>query len=131
MRLVAIETASELREAYVSGKVLPRLRNGEPPKFLFRVMSSAEYEAGSRGAFKPRPGERIHASLHPDFSYCEPGDSNVLVRITYSDADGWTAKQTTSMGVVAVTYDPIPKHRVELIAQGDRTEVESAFRRLR
>jgi hypothetical protein len=109
---------------FKDGRVLPRTQDGEPPKHLYRVMSDAEYTNGSSsGVFRGRP--IVHASAEPDLNYAEPGANNVLVKIAYTDQDGWRAKHTLGMGVVAIT-DAIPADRVEVMARGTRDDLERA-----
>lgn len=111
---------------YEGGRILPRLRNGSPPRHLYRIMSVAEYEAGVKmGAFRSNEG-RVHADIVPHFEYAEPGDQNVLVAIRYDDADGWTTKWT-SLGCVAITSTPIPAEHVTDVARGTRRQLEEAW----
>jgi hypothetical protein len=113
---------------YVDGRILPRLSDGEIPRFLYRIMSSAEYEAAEKNlSFKTLPGQRTHASVNPLFEYCEPSKNNVLVKFKYRDADGWKAK-LTGIGVVAITSDPITFTRATLIAVGDRKHLEHVYK---
>lgn len=108
---------------YEDGRVLPRMEDGQAPEMLYRVMSKAEYDAGKQsGKFGTR--DRIHASAEPHFEYCEPGSDNVLVVIQYFDEDGWRAKHTNGMGVVAIV-DNLPADRVHKLAQGTRADLEN------
>jgi len=124
MRFLGKVVAS-LKEVYQDGKVLPRLLNGETPKYLYRIMSEDEYQAGiEKGKFYPFSGTalergRTHASLKPDFRYANY-KNNILVKIIYTDEDGWKAKHTGAE-VVAVTDQPIPAKRVIKLAQGSAT----------
>jgi hypothetical protein len=107
---------------YEDGRILPRMEDGQPPEILYRIMSKAEYETGKQsGMFGTR--DRLHASAEPHFEYCEPGSDNVLVVIQYHDEDGWRAKHTHGMGVVAIV-DDLPADRVHAIAKGTRAEIE-------
>lgn len=125
--LIIKENAEMIEGPYLGGEIRPRLKNGKTPETVYRIMSMSEYEKGlQRGSFVPRG--YIHAAARPHPEYCEPGDQNALVAISYEDADGWRAKQTSVMGVVAITDQAIPASRVKLIAAGTRQDIEQAIR---
>jgi hypothetical protein len=124
-----IESAEEPRlieGPWVDGRCLPRLQDGSVPRYLFRVMSRAEYETGAgTRRFMSRDG-RLHASARPEVGYSD-GYDNVLVAIAYRDEDGWKAKW--GMGgstLYAITNDPIPASRVHMLASGDRYDLQAA-----
>lgn len=112
-----------------TGTVVPRLQDGSAPRFLFRIMSRAEWDKGvSSHVFRSRDG-RLHASITPLFHHCEPGDGNVLTRISFIPSDGWRAKQTLD-GVVAIA-DSVPATAVTKIAEGNRNQIEAQMARIR
>lgn len=99
---------------------------GGEPRYLYRIMSRAEFvQANMTGFLRSRDG-RIHASGKPLFDYCEPGTDNVLVRIDYHFEDGWRAKYT-GIGVVAITEE-VPMDRVQALAKGSRQALEASNR---
>ena len=105
------------RETYVNGRPVVRIANDSgqlvPPDYLYRVMSRDEYNAAKRvGAFRPLPGERIHASEQPMLQYGSGVDS-VVVKFKYDDADGWRAKWGDRL--YAVTDKDIPFDRATLV----------------
>lgn len=106
----------------VDGRILPRLADGQAPRYLYRIMSIDEYEqAREVGHLSSREG-RIHADIEPHFEYAEPGDNNVLVKIAYRDEDGWRTKWT-SLGCIAIT-DSVPIDRVTEVSRGSRSKLE-------
>jgi hypothetical protein len=126
MKIYEIIQQNRLIEGpYINGKIVPRLPDGSPPRFLYRITSLEEYKNGiKRGIFIPR--ERTHASIHPLWQFAEPGNQNVLLTIQYDDTDGWQAKQTSD-GVVAITYEPIDARKVKLVAFGTRDDLHRAL----
>lgn len=114
MRLV--EQYETWVEAYDNGRPVVRVSDGDmlrPPQYLYRVLSSNEWQAAQRtGYFRPRRGERIHASAHPDRSY-HSGADTVTVRLDYHDEDGWQAKWGKEL--YAVTHQAIPLERATLL----------------
>lgn len=103
-------------EGYENGPVV-RVSSGDtqvPPDYLYRVMSREEYETAKQlGEFRPRRGERIHASSRPHNRYGSGIDA-VVIRFRYDDADGWRAKWGDEL--YAVTDEPIPFSRATLIS---------------
>lgn len=121
--LVAILESADYedwQEVRQDGTIKLRVVDGtilRKPRFLYRVMSRAEYEAAKKtGAFRPRPGERIHASSRPHLRYAN-GPDHVVVRIEYDDDDGWRPKWGDEL--YAVTDQPVPFSRATVI-EGDR-----------
>lgn len=120
----AAPVSGNLVEGYVDGRVVPRLEDGQSPRYLYRVMSQAEYEAGiKQGSFTPGADGRTHASGAPEFQYVEPGDGNVLVRIDYDDADGWKAKLGGET-FYGITDNGIPASKVHKLGAGTREQLE-------
>lgn len=104
-------------EDYVDRRPVVRVRGEDgsvrPPRYLYRVISQSEYAAAKKnGVFRPRPGERIHASSRPDRSYANSPEA-LTVRFAYRDEDGWRAKWGKDL--YAVTDQPVPFDRAELV----------------
>jgi hypothetical protein len=124
------EVSPKLIEGVEDGQVVPLLPDGSPPARLFRVMSKAEYEAGvEAGEFAPGQEGRTHASVVPLVQFAEPGDQNVLIEIKFNKADNFRAK-VAGDEIVAITDQAIPAKRVKLIAQGSRSDLETAFEKI-
>jgi len=90
-----------------------RLTNGSPPKFLYRIVDPLEYEEALQTGFliPSQFYKRIHASVKPASQYGSRGFK--VLRIEYSDSDGWHPKQGDV--VYAVTYKKIPMRKIKVI----------------
>jgi len=91
-----------------------RDQRGSPPAFLYRYVSAKEYnDIVTDGYMSPSVFyKRIHASVQPEKQYSEPGGK--LLRIIYSDSDGWTPKLGDK--VYAVTDKNIPLRKITVIS---------------
>jgi hypothetical protein len=104
-------------EAYDNGTPVIRVINADgkeqAPQYLYRVMAVDEWNIAKRtGVFKPRPGERIHASSQPHQTYGS-GIDTVTVRFDYHATDGWRAKWGDEL--YAVTNQSIPFDHATMI----------------
>ena len=118
---------TDLREGPVRDRrVSVVTQTGDEPRYLYRIMSRAEYVQAHMSGFLTSREGRVHASGRPLFEYCEPGTDNVLVRIDYHFEDGWRAKHT-GIGVVAIA-DEVPMDHVQALAKGSRDALEATFR---
>jgi hypothetical protein len=123
MKIAEVLAADEPRliEFYSNGRVFARLKDGSVPPFVYRVLSINEYQISmKRGFFQSR--ERMHAAIKPLLQFCEPGPVNALIRIAYSDDDGWQPKWMYDE-VVVITSSPVPSSKIELIAAGTRDDL--------
>lgn len=86
-------------------RMVLRTADGKPPSYLYRVMSRNEYDSAvEKGAFYPKPGERIHAANRPLWQHT--GADTVVVQFRYDARDGWRPKWGDEL--YAVTDGPIP-----------------------
>lgn len=102
------------------GRISVLTASDHEPKYLYRIMSPAEWAAAQKVGYLSSFDGRIHASEHPLFQYCEPGE-NVLIKILYVFDDGWRAKWTSDE-VVAIA-DHIPITRVVDVKIGTKSDL--------
>jgi hypothetical protein len=107
------------------GRIPVVTQTGEEPRFLYRVMSPAEFAAAEKTGVLRSRDDRIHAAERPHLQYCQPG-VNLIVRIDYHFEDGWRAKWAADE-VVAIA-DEVPFDRLTIVARGSRTELEDQLR---
>lgn len=112
-RNTVYENYETWREIYKDNSAVLATEDGSPPKFLYRVMSKNEYEIAKKtGYFRPRVGERIHASSEPQRRYMS-GYDDVIVRFDYNEEDGWRPKWGDEL--YAITNKSIPFSRSHVI----------------
>lgn len=102
------------------GKPLVPVGDERPPQHVYRVMSTQEFDAArERGYIKSdermnvAAGEGTVTSLRPTGSFYVPTDGSDyrVVRIKYSDEDGW---RTDRIDGYIKTQDRVPFDRVDL-----------------
>lgn len=95
-----------------TGQLVLRTPEGNPPTYLYRIMSRAEYAAPQKaGHFIHHRGERIHAANRLVSKYLD-GDC-VAVRFRYHAEDGWRPKWGDEL--YAATDGPVPVDHAELV----------------
>lgn len=87
---------------------------GSPPKFLFRYISSEEYQSIKYSGYMS-PSEfygRVHASYRPESRY--KVSNGVLIAIKYDRTDGWQYKQARD-NVYAVTSSRVSSDKIKIV----------------
>lgn len=94
-----------------------RLSDSSTPNFLYRVVSQEEMDnINETGKITPSEFYKvIHASIVPELKYGKNGD--YLLKIRYSDSDGWRPKSALDQTIYAVTNNLISKSRIAEITK--------------
>ena len=104
------EIADGWIEDYENRTPIVKTRDGNDPKYVYRVMSRRELQkARESGFFTPGTDGRIHASERPETRYKNSPD-DVTVKLHYSRIDGWRAKWGDKLYVI--TDQPVPISRI-------------------
>jgi hypothetical protein len=92
-----------------------RYIDGSTPDYVYRIIDPREMEVDERYILPSSFYGRIHVSAKPEKQYGKKGD--LIIRIKFSDQDGWVSKEGGSGVIYGVTDKPIKKTKIKVIGK--------------